>query len=121
MANENKNALKNALDRLAAAIKNKMGGEAAYPFTIEEMCQIMDGTMPAANEGEKGKEGFFYYMGKMADCIAERCSVELPLTIEEMIEALGSVKLGVFNLVDRDSGTTLISNLQYEEGMTWNE
>lgn len=52
------------------------------------MCQIADGTMPVANEGEKGKEGFFYYMGKMADCIAERCGVELPLTIEEMIEAL---------------------------------
>lgn len=45
--------------------------------------------MPVANKGEKGKEGFFYYMGKMADYIAERCGVEPPLTIEEMIEALG--------------------------------
>ena len=88
MANENKNALKSALDRLAAAIKDNIGGEAIYPFTIEEMCNIADGTMPVANKGEKGKEGFFYYMGKMADYIAERCGVEPPLTIEGMIEVL---------------------------------
>lgn len=80
----NYTALKDALDRLAAAIKNNIGGEAIYPFTIEEMCQ----TVASANEGEKGKEGFFYYMDKMAYYIAERCGVEPPLTIEEMIEVL---------------------------------
>ena len=84
MANENKNALKSALDRLAAAIKDNIGGEAIYPFTIEEMCQ----TVVSANEGEKGKEGFFYYMDKMAYYIAERCGVEPPLTIQEMIDVL---------------------------------
>lgn len=108
MANENKNALKSALDRLAAAIKDNIGGEAIYPFTIEEMCQ----TVASANEGEKGKEGFFYYMDKMAYYIAERCGVEPPLTIEEMIEAL-SVSLISFTI----DGTTY----QAKEGMTWVE
>lgn len=91
MANENKNALKGALDRLATAIKNNIGVEAVYPFTIEEMCNIAGGTAPVPNKGKKGKEGFFYYMEKMADCIAQRCDVELPLTIEEMIEVLGEI------------------------------
>lgn len=104
MANENKNALKSALDRLAAAIKDNIGGEAIYPFTIEEMCNIADGTMPVANEGEKGKEGFFYYMGKMADYIAIRYGIEPPLTIEEMIEALGETSSINITLKAADGG-----------------
>lgn len=60
--------------------------------------------MPVANEGEKGKEGFFYYMEKMADCIAQRCDVELPLTIEEMIEALGKTSSVNITLKAADGG-----------------
>ena len=109
----NYTALKNALDRLAAAIKNKIGGEAIYPFTIEEMCQIV----ASANEGEKGKEGFFYYMGKMAYYIAERYGVELPLTIEEMIEALGETSsTNIITFTINTYGT-----YQAEAGMTWYE
>lgn len=100
----NYTALKNALDRLATAIKNNIGGEAVYPFTIEEMCSIADGTMPAANKGEKGKEGFFYYMEKMAYYIAQRCGVEPPLTIEEMIEALGETSYVNITLTATNGG-----------------
>lgn len=115
-------ALKNALDRLATAIKNNIGGEAVYPFTIEEMCNIADGTMPAANEGEKGKEGFFYYMGKMADCIAQRCDVELPLTIEEMIENVKSIVIEEeTNYLTFSSPSTftlnIVDNIQYWDGI----
>ena len=78
------------------------------------MCRIADGTMPVANEGEKGKEGFFYYMGKMAYCIAERCGVESPLTIEEMIEALGKMEMITFTI-------NPYGIRQAEADMTWYE
>ena len=113
----NKDLLINKLNELATAIKGRHQS-LTLPMKLETMVYSLGGDI--RDLPELSKDAFFYLMNEMAYAISIYNNVELPLTIEEMIAALGRKSIKTFSIKDSSFGGTL-ANYFFEEGMTWNQ
>lgn len=95
------------------SLKITGGADATNPDLISWL--ETNGTQ-VIEEPPSSKETYFSIMSELAQTIAEKTGAELPLSIDEMIDALGSSSINIITFTINSYGT-----YQAEEGMTWYE